>query len=144
MLPIFQDTGRSVIAVQAVPKTQTHRYGIVSIAKDATPHDRIEKMIEKPMPEQTQSNLAAVGRYILTPAIFKFLEQMQKGAGGEIQLTDAISGLLKLETVYACVLQGKRFDCGSKLGYLQATISYALKHPEIAGDFKTFLRQFFL
>lgn len=139
MLPTFYETGCSVIAVQPVPQSQTHKYGIVSQQENS---NRVQEIIEKPLPGQTQSNLAAVGRYILTPEIFNLLEKLELGAGGEIQLTDAISQLLKYEVVYYFELKGKRYDCGSKLGYLQATIAYALKHPEIAEDFKKYLRRF--
>lgn len=139
MLPTFEQTSSSVIAVQPVPLTQIHRYGIVSLQNNSL---QVKAIIEKPQPGQTESNLAAIGRYILTPTIFKFLEHLQTGAGGEVQLTDAIAQMLKYEAVYALELKGKRFDCGSKLGYLQATIAYALKHSEIAQEFKTYLQQF--
>jgi UTP--glucose-1-phosphate uridylyltransferase len=99
-------------------------------------------IIEKPEPANAPSNLGVVGRYILTPAIFEMLEHTSKGSGGEIQLTDAIAKLLEKETVMAFQFQGKRYDCGNKLGYLEATIAYALKHPEIAQDFQSLLRDF--
>ena len=99
-------------------------------------------IIEKPSADAAPSNLGVVGRYILTPRIFTLLENTARGSGGEIQLTDAIATLLHEEKVYALQFQGKRYDCGSKLGYLEATIAYALKHPELAADFKQRLRDF--
>lgn len=138
MLPVFNQTGGSVIAVQPVPADDVSKYGVVSLAP-GTQHGQIDGIIEKPRPEDAPSNLAAVGRYILTPGIFHFLEQLNTGSGGEIQLTDAIARLLKVEPVSAHALAGVRFDCGSKLGYLQATIAYALKHPEVADDFMQYL-----
>ena len=100
----------------------------------------MEAIVEKPKPAMAPSNLAVVGRYILSPRIFKLLETTQRGAGGEIQLTDAIARLLDNETVYAYRFMGKRYDCGSKLGYLMATVEYALKHPELRHEFQAFLK----
>lgn len=140
MLPIFhQHNNASVLAVQRIPRTDTNKYGIVAVENFLKGQGKIHNIVEKPAPEKALSNLAAVGRYILSPRIFDFLETLQRGAAGELQLTDAISDLLKVEDVYAYELQGKRYDCGSKLGYLQATIAYALKHPEVGEDFKNFL-----
>ena len=100
---------------------------------------QVRSIVEKPAPEDARSNLAVVGRYVLTPAIFKHLEQIPRGAGGEIQLTDAIEKLLCDESVLAYRFEGKRYDCGSKLGYLQATVEYALEHPELRDDFLEYL-----
>jgi UTP--glucose-1-phosphate uridylyltransferase len=100
----------------------------------------VKEIVEKPAPELAPSNLAVVGRYILTPRIFHHLERGVPGAGGEIQLTDAIAALLKEEKVLAYRFEGVRYDCGSKLGYLQATIAYARKHPEVAAEFNDYLR----
>ena len=100
---------------------------------------RMTQIVEKPKPSDAPSNLAVVGRYLLSGKIFKILESVQQGAGGEIQLTDAIATLLKTDPVYAYRLRGKRYDCGSKLGYLEATIAYALKHPEVGDDFRELL-----
>ena len=102
----------------------------------------IQGIVEKPLPQHAPSNLGVVGRYILTPAIFEFLEETQKRSHNEIQLTDAIAQLLQIEPVSALQFKGKRYDCGSKLGYLEATIAYALKHPELADDFENLLRKF--
>jgi len=102
---------------------------------------RVERIVEKPKPEQAPLHLAVVGRYLLTPRVFEHLERIGEGAGGEIQLTDGIARLMNDEAVYAYRFEGKRFDCGSKLGYLQANVEYALKHPELAGTFKAYLRK---
>jgi UTP--glucose-1-phosphate uridylyltransferase len=132
--------GGSVIAVQTVPREDTASYGIVSagngVAKNVL---KMSAIVEKPKPEDATSTLGVVGRYILSPRIFHFLENLRPGAGREIQLTDAIGRLLREETVYAYEFQGTRYDCGSKLGYLQATVAYALKHPELAAEFRAFL-----
>jgi UTP--glucose-1-phosphate uridylyltransferase len=129
----------SMIAVQDVPRADTASYGIVSAEKVATGLSRITNIVEKPKPEEAPSTLGVVGRYILSPRIFHFLANLRPGAGREIQLTDAIGRLLREEAVMAYEFQGQRYDCGSKLGYLQATVNYALKHPELAGDFRAFL-----
>ena len=132
--------GGSVIAVQNVAKEDTASYGIASISGHAAPRlGRMSAIVEKPKPEEAPSTLAVVGRYILSPRIFHFLENLRPGAGREIQLTDAIGRLLREEAVLAYEFQGKRYDCGSKLGYLQATVNYALKHPELATEFRAFL-----
>jgi UTP--glucose-1-phosphate uridylyltransferase len=123
--------GGSVIAVEAVPTDETSSYGIVAI--DAANDNRITKIVEKPAPEKAPSNLAVVGRYLLDPAIFDKLRTTGRGAGGEIQLTDAIADLLADKPVHAYSFSGDRYDCGNKIGYLKATIAYGLQHPE-TGD----------
>jgi len=139
MVQAHAKTNGSLIAVQTVAREETGSYGIVS----AEPHgDKISKMtgiVEKPQPEDAPSTLGVVGRYILSPRIFHFLENLRRGAGGEIQLTDAIGRLLREEGVYAYEFQGQRYDCGSKLGYLQATVNLGLKHPQLAKEFRDFL-----
>lgn len=142
MVNVFNETKSSVIAVEKIPSQHTDKYGIVDIAGSHQHVAGIRNIIEKPKPNEAPSNLGVVGRYILTPAIFKLLETTVEGSGGEIQLTDAIAKLLTLETVNALQFKGKRYDCGSKLGYLEATIAYALKHPELAHDFKCLLQEF--
>ncbi len=132
-------TGGSVIAVQDVPRADTSSYGIVSAEKVSPGLSRMSAIVEKPKPEEAPSTLGVVGRYILSPRIFHFLENLRPGAGREIQLTDAIGRLLREESVMAYEFEGRRYDCGSKLGYLQATVNYALKHPELADDFRAFL-----
>lgn len=135
MTDIFAQKQSSIVAVQKISPDETKKYGIV----DVTCNEKlssIKGIVEKPNPELAPSNLAVAGRYILTPRIFALLETTHQGSGGEIQLTDAIAKLWKEETVYAYQFEGKRFDCGSKLGYLEATVAFALKHPEVAADFK--------
>ena len=139
MAQVHAKEGGSVIAVQTVAREDTASYGIVSAEKASAGVSRMTNIVEKPKPEEAPSTLAVVGRYILSPRIFHFLENLRPGAGREIQLTDAIGRLLREETVSAYEFQGTRYDCGSKLGYLQATVNFALKHPELAADFKSFL-----
>lgn len=142
MAELFYDTHCSILGVQEVPHAETERYGIVKVQEDDDGLNRVMKIIEKPKPEQAPSNLAVAGRYILTPRIFEKLQTIQPGAGGELQLTDAIAGLLKHEFVIAQTLQGHRYDCGSKMGYMQANVNMGLKHHEIGADFKAYLETF--
>jgi len=142
MMDAYQETQSSIIAVQKISRRETKKYGVVDVAAVADTLTAIRGIIEKPNPNQAPSNLGVVGRYILSPRIFSYLEQTSQGSGGEIQLTDAIAGLLGDESAYALQFHGKRYDCGSKLGYLEATIAYALKHPEVSEDFKCSLREF--
>ncbi|MEY3379632.1 MAG: hypothetical protein RL468_230 [Pseudomonadota bacterium] len=137
----FQQLGSSVLAVQEVPAQEVRRYGIVAGKPAGERLLQIDQMVEKPAPEQAPSRLAVAGRYILTPAIFEQIRQQPRGAGGEIQLTDGISGLLKQESVYAYRYQGKRYDCGSKEGFLQATVEIAMTHPEVGQIFRSYLKQ---
>jgi UTP--glucose-1-phosphate uridylyltransferase len=139
MVEIYDARQGSVIAVETVSRGETKNYGIVSLDKTKNAMNKIKSIVEKPAPEKAPSNLAVVGRYILTPAIFDLLESTKKGAGGEIQLTDAIAELLKKESVYALKFEGTRYDCGSKLGYLQANVEYGLKHPELSKEFSEYL-----
>jgi len=140
MVDVFARRGRSVIAVQSVARAETRRYGIVRIEpRSKSPH-RISGIVEKPEPAAAPSALGVVGRYILTPRVFHHLEHARPGAGGEIQLTDAIAGLLAEEDVFAHEFAGVRYDCGSKLGYLQANLQYALRHPEVGAEFRAYLR----
>jgi UTP--glucose-1-phosphate uridylyltransferase len=139
MVEVYQDTGSSVLGVYEVAKEDVSAYGIVKLAENSLKHEKIEYIIEKPSVENAPSNLAVIGRYILTPRIFTELMNTPKGVGGEIQLTDAISDLLEYEAIFAHKISGIRYDCGSKLGYLKATIGYGLKHPEIGNEFKDFL-----
>lgn len=141
MVEVFKKTKSSVIAVEKISPKDTDKYGIVDVLNDAQTTN-IRGMVEKPKPKDAPSNLGVVGRYILTPSIFKFLEKTDVGSGGEIQLTDAIAKLLQEETVSAFQFAGTRYDCGNKLGYLEATMAYALKHPELANDFKELLKVF--
>jgi UTP--glucose-1-phosphate uridylyltransferase len=141
MVEVFDKHQVSVLGVQNVPKQDTDKYGIVSLEKSIAP--RIGKMshiVEKPKPDKAASTLAVVGRYLLTGAIFEDLAIIGKGAGGEIQLTDGIARLMQREAVYSFEFDGKRYDCGSKLGYLQATVEYGLKHPSLGPQFANYLR----
>jgi len=140
MAQVFEREGASLLGVEEVPRDQTQSYGIVTIDRMNGDLARIHSIVEKPRPAEAPSNLAVIGRYVLTPRIFDLLAALTPGAGGEIQLTDAISGLLLHERVLAVRLPGKRFDCGSKLGYLEATVAYGLRHPEIGEDFARYLK----
>lgn len=136
MVELYAETEQSVIAVEKIEKKECSKYGVIAIDHPELPVNLVNAIIEKPSPEDAPSNLGVVGRYILTPTIFSCLDQISKGANGEIQLTDAIALLLNHEKVYALTFEGQRYDCGSKLGYLQATLAYALKHPDVSSDFK--------
>ncbi len=129
----------SVLAVQKIKRELTASYGILDAERMEERLYRVRGMIEKPEPEDAPSNLAVVGRYILTPAVLKHLDKVDYGAGGEIQLTDAIAAALDDEPVYGYEFDGIRYDCGSKLGYLQATVAFALQHPELAEPFAQWL-----
>jgi len=140
MRRVHEATGSSVIATQQVPREHTGRYGIVALDDPRQNPARIHRIVEKPVPEKAPSTQAVVGRYILTPAIFDLLRETQRGAGGEIQLTDAIADLLGQESVYSFVFEGTRYDCGSKLGFLQATVELGLRDEELGRDFGQLLR----
>ncbi|ABM56810.1 UTP--glucose-1-phosphate uridylyltransferase GalU [Verminephrobacter eiseniae] len=140
MAAAFGQQGRSVIAVQEVPADQVHRYGIVAGEPAGGPLIRIERIVEKPKAHAAPSRMGVAGRYILTPAIFEQIRHQPQGVGGEIQLTDGIARLLHSEAVYAFQYQGKRYDCGSKQGFLQATVELALQHPQVGAPFRDYLR----
>jgi len=141
MVDVFEREHASVLGVQEVPREQTRQYGIVSADDPTNSLSRIRAIVEKPKPEDAPSNLAVIGRYILTPAIFDLLANGRPGAGGEIQLTDAIAALLAQERVLAYRFRGVRYDCGSKLGYLQAMVTYGRRHPEVGAAFSAYLQQ---
>ena len=141
MVQVHAQTGASVLAVQEVPLEQVQRYGVIAGQADAQGWVRVQRMVEKPKPDQAPSRLAVAGRYILTPAVFERIRQGGRGVGGEIQLTDGIAGLLAQETVWGYPYQGKRYDCGSKLGFLEATVELALQHPEVGAGFGQWLQQ---
>ncbi|MEW5755454.1 MAG: UTP--glucose-1-phosphate uridylyltransferase GalU [Pseudomonadota bacterium] len=144
MVDVYAEHECSVLGVESVPVTETDKYGIVSSAEIASRLGKVSGIVEKPKPEHAPSNLAVVGRYILTPRIFEILETTGKGAGGEIQLTDGIAALLREEPVLSYAFKGRRYDCGSKLGYLQATVEYGLKHPELRREFMDYLNGYCL
>lgn len=139
MTDLHAHFGASVIGVEAISPEQSRSYGVVA----GTPFDerllKLHGIVEKPAPEKAPSNMGVVGRYILNASIFKYLRNLDRGAGGELQLTDGIAALLQHEAVLAYRYEGTRYDCGSKQGYLQATVQFALKHPEVRDEFRTFL-----
>jgi UTP--glucose-1-phosphate uridylyltransferase len=139
MVRLFDDTHSSVLGVETVAREETGSYGIVEVQQNVRGHQEVASIVEKPHPDVAPSNLAVVGRYILTARIFDKLINTVPGAGGEIQLTDGIAALMKDEPVLALPFQGKRYDCGSKLGYLKATVEYGLKHHEVGADFTAYL-----
>ena len=140
MTSLFQKEQCSILGAERVDPSETKKYGIVATTEISKTLGRVETIVEKPNPADAPSNLGVVGRYILTPEIFDKIEKTGKGAGGEIQLTDAISALLQDEPVLAYEFSGTRYDCGSKLGYLIATVEHGLLHPELKNDFKAYLK----
>ena len=140
MVDLYEKHQCSVIGVQTVAKEETRSYGIVKGKLSEQRVYTVEAIVEKPLPEKAPSTLAVVGRYILTPKIFAMLENVTPGAGGEIQLTDGIAALLSHEKVLAYEFVGKRYDCGNKFGYLQATVEYALTHAELKDKFRAYLK----
>jgi len=140
MVNAFERLGNSVIAVQEVPQEHVRRYGIVAGTADGERLLKVRQIVEKPAPEQAPSRMAVAGRYVLTPAVFEQIRRQPRGAGGEIQLTDGIAGLLASEVVHAYQYLGKRYDCGSKEGFLEATVELALAHPEVGQHFRDYLR----
>jgi UTP--glucose-1-phosphate uridylyltransferase len=139
MIEVYNQRGASIIGVEEIPMEFSRRYGIVKPRAVGNGLYEVDDMVEKPAPENAPSNLGVVGRYVLTPRVFDLLRSTQRGSGGEIQLTDALAELIKYERLFAYDIPGHRYDCGSKLGYLEATIEYGLRHPELGDDFKQFL-----
>jgi UTP--glucose-1-phosphate uridylyltransferase len=139
MVDVFGREGRSLLGVQEVPRDQIASYGIVKTTRLDDRLESVEAIVEKPRPEAAPSNLAVIGRYVLTPRIFAHLHRIKTGAGGEIQLTDAIASLMAEERVFAYRFLGTRYDCGSKLGYLQATVALGRKHAEVGPAFSDWL-----
>jgi UTP--glucose-1-phosphate uridylyltransferase len=142
MVDVFEQEAASMLGVQEVPRDQTASYGIVVVEPVGPRLAQVKGIVEKPAPEVAPTNLAVIGRYVLTPTIFKHLARIRPGAGGEIQLTDAIAALLGEERVLAYRFEGTRYDCGSKLGYLQATVALGARHPEVGGAFAAYLKEF--
>ena len=140
MTAAFAKQGRSLLAVQEVPPEHTRRYGIVKGEAAGGPLLRVEQIVEKPAPDVAPSRMGVAGRYVLTPRIFEEIRNQPRGVGGEIQLTDAIARLMAHETVYAYQYQGKRYDCGSKEGFLEATVELALQHPQVGAHFRGYLK----
>jgi UTP--glucose-1-phosphate uridylyltransferase len=134
MVEVHERTGASVIGVEEVPLKKTASYGIVGVEEDAEGYKAIRTMVEKPQPEEAPSNLGIIGRYVLDGSLFDYLRDVQAGSGGEIQLTDGIAAMLAQHPVIALPLQGERYDCGSRHGFIEATIKYAMDHDDIRED----------
>ena len=141
MVEIYETESSSVLGVEDVLPSETASYGIVDAQEIGENLLQLKSIVEKPEPEHAPSTLAVVGRYILTPGIFDCLQNLEPGRGGEIQLTDGIAALLQKEKVFAYRFKGKRFDCGSKLGYMKANVEFGLQHPEIGNEFAAYLKQ---
>ena len=139
MMEIYQETDANVVAVENVALEQVSRYGVVETIGDPDGAKRMKSIVEKPLPEEAPSTLAVVGRYIFTPSIMPLLQTTPRGAGNEIQLTDAIATLIEKEDVYLCEFQGRRYDCGSILGYMKANVEYAMRHEAIGAEFRSYL-----
>lgn len=140
MTEAFRKQGRSLLAVQEVPLEHTKRYGIVKGESAGGPLMRVDQIVEKPAPEKAPSRMGVAGRYVLTPRIFEEIRNQPQGVGGEIQLTDAIERLMQHEAVYAFQYSGKRYDCGSKEGFLEATVELALQHADVGAPFRDYLK----
>lgn len=143
MIATYNEHGCSVVGVEPITREDSDKYGVVQASPLDARHSRVEAIVEKPKPADAPSNLGVVGRYILTPRIFERLAATESGSGAEIQLTDAIAALLREEQVLAYEFHGTRYDCGDKLGYLKATVEYALQHEEVGEGFEEYLRQRF-
>ena len=141
MLNIFSEIPESIVAVQRVSSEETHQYGIIEGEKVEDGVYKVSRMIEKPAPGTTDSDMAIIGRYLLQPDIFDLLERTTPGHGGEIQLTDALQALARRRAMYAYEFQGTRYDAGDKLGYLKAIVAFALRHPELKDEFRKYLKE---
>jgi UTP--glucose-1-phosphate uridylyltransferase len=139
---VYRDTGGNVVAVTEVPPEQTNRYGILRIGKDDGRLVEVQGLVEKPAPKDAPSNLSIIGRYVLMPEVIGHLARMERGAGGEVQLTDGMAKLIGNQPFHGLRYEGHRFDCGDKIGFLEAQIAYALKRPELADAVRAFLRQY--
>jgi len=140
LIDVYEKNGSSAISVKEVPEDKVSSYGIVDPASDGREF-RIKGMVEKPTPEEAPSNLSILGRYVLSPKVFRYLEETEPGRGGEIQLTDALVGLMENEGMYGVITDGDDYDCGDKLGFLKATVSLGLKNPEIGGQLREYLKR---
>jgi UTP--glucose-1-phosphate uridylyltransferase len=140
MVTLYQRLQSSIVAVEKIQPEQSRSYGVVAGTAAGERLTRMNRIVEKPAPADAPSDQGVVGRYVLSPRIFEHINQLQPGAGGEYQLTDAIQSLLQEESVYAYAYEGKRYDCGSKTGFLKATVEFALRHPETATAFKAYLQ----
>ncbi|GAC1341510.1 MAG: UTP--glucose-1-phosphate uridylyltransferase GalU [Acetobacteraceae bacterium] len=138
----YAETGGNVVAVTEVPLEQTNRYGILKVGKDDGKRAEVLGLVEKPRPEDAPSNLSIIGRYVLMPEVLTYLAQMERGAGNEVQLTDAMAKMIGHSPFYGLRYEGRRFDCGDKIGFLEAQIAFALKRPELRDDVQAFLRNY--
>ena len=140
MVEKYENLNSSIVAVERVEKEFLHKYGVIEGKKNSITDWLLSNIVEKPDNNLAPSDMGVVGRYILNPSIFDILENTKEGSGGEIQLTDAIATQISNEKVYAYEFEGKRFDCGSKLGFLEATIEYGLNHKELSGDLRDYIK----
>ena len=138
----YYETGGCVVAVGEVPHDQTNRYGIIDIGKDDGRLVEVKGLVEKPKPEDAPSNLSIIGRYVLVPEVMQYLGMLERGAGNEVQLTDAMAKLIGQVPFHGLRYEGRRFDCGDKIGFLEAQIAFALKRPEMAAAVKAFLKNY--
>ncbi|MBM7853690.1 UTP--glucose-1-phosphate uridylyltransferase [Desulfohalotomaculum tongense] len=141
LIDVYDDYRYSVVAVQEVPQQDTGKYGIIEASVVENNLYRVHDLVEKPKVEEAPSNLAVMGRYIISPRIFEFLEKTKPGSGGEIQLTDALKALAQREAIYGLAFEGKRYDVGDKLGYLKATVEFALEREDLAAEFRKYLEE---
>jgi UTP--glucose-1-phosphate uridylyltransferase len=139
---VYRDTGGNVVAVTEVPREQTNRYGILRVGKDDGRLVEVQGLVEKPAPKDAPSNLSIIGRYVLMPEVIGHLARMERGAGGEVQLTDGMAKLIGTQPFHGLRYEGKRFDCGDKAGFLEAQIAYALKRPDLADAVRGFLKHY--
>ncbi|MCH8834763.1 MAG: UTP--glucose-1-phosphate uridylyltransferase, partial [Proteobacteria bacterium] len=142
MMEVYRETGGNLVAVEDVPRAHTMRYGILDVVEDDGRLVRARGLVEKPAPEDAPSTLSIIGRYILGPEIFPHLDRHEPGAGNEIQLTDAMARTIGEVPFHGLRFSGKRFDCGTKLGYLEANIAFALTRDELAGDVRAMLKEY--
>jgi len=140
MMAVYEEFGTSVIGLQRVPEAEVVNYGVIASEPVRDRLHRVTDLVEKPKPADAPSNLSVIGRYILDPAIFKALDGISAGAGGELQLTDALKGMLRGRVIHGLELEGRRYDAGSKLGFLMATVALGLDSPELGPDFRAFLK----
>jgi len=141
LISIYKKTKATVVAIERLPQELVSSYGVIAPEPIEERLYKAKELVEKPSPEEAPSNLAVIGRYVLTKNIFPILEHLPPGRGGEIQLTDAINELSQTDPIYAYEFEGKRYDCGDKLGYLKANVIYGLRHPKLGEEFKAFLKE---
>ena len=139
---VYRQTGGNVVAVEEVPREQTSRYGILKVGKDDGRLAEVLGLVEKPKPEEAPSNLSIIGRYVLMPEVLSHLAKMERGAGGEVQLTDGMAKLIGTQPFHGLRCEGRRFDCGDKIGFLEAQIAFALKRPDLAPAVRAFLKNY--